>query len=135
MERWKETIVREILTLKMADTDPKRIKSLQRIESKPSYEDWRSSATAMPSDEYMRRFRPHKRPSIHSTGVIRTMGGLVIEVHGASSNRFPNEGAMYVFDLQDAREGDEISNTLKSSDMNEIFDLVWKHKAKYLFNE
>ena len=125
MEKWKQSLANEIVKLKMADTDPKYIRELQSTEGGIDKDKWSASARAMPTQEYMDRFKPYKR--YHCTGIIRMMGGLAIEVDSPSGEE------SFSFDMNDAESSDEMPTILRAHTLSELIDLVWERKAKYLF--
>jgi hypothetical protein len=125
MEKWKQSLANEIVKLKMADTDPKYIRELQSTEGGIDKDKWSASARAMPTQEYMDRFKPYKR--YHCTGIVRMMGGFAIEMTS------PSDEESFSFDMNDAESSDEMSTILRSITIAGIIELVWEHKAKYLF--
>ena len=127
MEAWKKSLAKEIVKLKMANTDPKYIRELQSTEGGIDKDKWSASARAMPTQEYMDRFKPYKR--YHCTGIIRMMGGLAIEMTS------PSDESSFSFDMNDAESSDEMSTILRADTLPQIIDLVWERKAKYLFTD
>ena len=128
MDRWKKSLAKEIVKLKMANTDPKYIRELQSTEGGIDKDKWEVSARAMPTQEYMDRFKPYKR--YHCAGIIRMMGGLAIEMTSPL-----DEKPSFLFDMNDAESSDEMSTILRSDTLPQIIDLVWERKAKYLFTD
>jgi hypothetical protein len=128
MEKWKQSLAKEIVKLKMANTDPKYIRELQSTEGGIDKDKWEVSARAMPTQEYMDRFKPYKR--YHCAGIIRMMGGLAIEMTSPL-----DEKPSFLFDMNDAESSDEMSTILRADTLPEIIDLVWERKAKYLFTD
>lgn len=126
MEKWKQSLAKEIVKLKMANTDPKYIRELQSTEGGIDKDKWEVSARAMPTQEYMDRFKPYKR--YHCAGIIRMMGGLAIEMTSPL-----DEQPSFLFDMNDAESSDEMSTILRADTLPQIIDLVWEHKAKHLF--
>lgn len=126
MEKWKQSLAKEIVKLKMANTDPKYIRELQSTEGGIDKDKWEVSARAMPTQEYMDRFKPYKR--YHCAGIIRMMGGLAIEMTSPL-----DEKPSFLFDMNDAESSDEMSTILRADTLPQIIDLVWERKAKYLF--
>ena len=128
MDRWKKSLANEIVKLKMANTDPNYIRELQSTEGGIDKDKWEVSARAMPTQEYMDRFKPYKR--YHCAGIIRMMGGLAIEMTSPL-----DEQPSFLFDMNDAESSDEMSTILRADTLPQIIDLVWERKAKYLFTD